>query len=63
MIKILGVKMVWCVRSEASCGDVVSFEAACRRCACCFHITDLINARKMEHVKIMTLSFCMNGVG
>jgi hypothetical protein len=30
MIKILGVKIVWCVRGDVWCGDVVSFSAKCR---------------------------------
>jgi hypothetical protein len=30
MIKILGVKIIWSVRSDVWCGDVVSFSVACR---------------------------------
>jgi len=32
IIKILGVKIIWCVWSDAWCSDVVSFSAACRWC-------------------------------
>jgi len=32
MIKILGVKIVGCVRGDAWCGNAVSFNAACMWC-------------------------------
>jgi hypothetical protein len=32
MIKILSVKSVWCVRSDARCSDLGRFNPACKRC-------------------------------